>query len=203
MLLFQRMLLLWSDVLAENRLSRSRYCATKLFSQIFRRYCEISFSATKFLSCLYELHNACFIASDRRSMKSVIEKSTTIEKRLYIRLSSFEWTWQEFYFNSINEMNDDEIKFESCDRIFDVLKWADLNEFEWASNSKRLQTSWLQNSKRHQRLRLQIAKVSCSLCLSSYVLKDLWMTIIHCSEISLFCRIHAGESTRSVRVSRR
>ena len=35
------------------------------------------------------------------------------------------------------------------------------------------------------------------------LLKDLWMTIIHCSEISLSCKIHADESTRSVRVSRR
>ena len=39
---------------------------------------------------------------------------------------------QELYFNSIEKMNDDETRFENCDRIFDVLKWANLNKFEWA-----------------------------------------------------------------------
>ena len=95
-------------------------------------------------SSKHEMHNACFIASDRRNMKSMIEKSTTIEKKLYIRLFSFEWIWQKFYFNFINEMNDDEIRFENCDKIFDVLKWANLNEFEWTSmNLSEHQWIWI------------------------------------------------------------
>ena len=38
---------------------------------------------------------------------------------------------QKFYFNFIERMNDDETKFENCDKIFDVLKWTNFNEFEW------------------------------------------------------------------------
>ena len=130
MLMFQRMLLLWFDVLVGNRLfcrSLANLSSILCNETFFADFSSISCSEV-FVMFIH-LHNACFIANDRRNMKSMIEK------KFYIRLFRFEWVWQKVK-NSISiieKMNDDETKFENCDRIFDVLKWANFNEFEWTS----------------------------------------------------------------------
>ena len=50
-------------------------------------------------------------------------------------------------------MNQNEIEYEDCDRIFDVLKWANLNEFEWASMSLNKHVSQCLNDELSQYLK--------------------------------------------------
>ena len=76
--------ILCSEVLLADLSSilRKVLCSEASLADLTSILCsEVSFSATKSLSCLYELHNACFIANDRRSMKSVDDQKAYDDRK--------------------------------------------------------------------------------------------------------------------------